>query len=382
MKSMIDPLRIAFISSAPEWGAGVRWMIQVAKGLRRRGHEAHLVCAEGSALEQRGSDLHLPLHTVRFGRNFDPLLSLRFRSFFGKKKVQIIVPNLGRELRVAGLAARFGGVRAVVPRRGEAYSNQELKENKYYYAKVAKKIFAESKVTRNALIDLAPWIQRQKIQLIYNGVRVEDYDFPYERHDKRRAIRSELGVPRGAFLLGTLGTLTKAKGNHLAIEALAALAKDFSNVRLLIAGDGPERKALEEQGEAAGVRDRVHFSGFRRDVPEILCALDTYLLLAASNGLGYGILEAMAAGLPVVAFQAKATSELVLDKHTGLLVVPDDAEALKSSIERLIRSPDQRQVMGEKGLERVRQKFSEEQMLDELETAFQETVYGSLTRRK
>jgi len=204
-----------------------------------------------------------------------------------------------------------------------------------------------------------------KLVLIPNGV-----ELPPAPLASRQEVRAELGLPLNAPVAGAVSRLDPVKGVCFLIQALARL----DGVRLAIAGDGPERAALEALAERLGVAGRVHWLGQRGDVQRLLPAFDLFVQPSLHEGLPNTVLEAMAAGLPVVATGVGGTPEAVVDGVTGLLVGPGDPEMLARAISRLLDDPATRQAMGQAGRERVVQHFTVERMVAQIETLYEQLL--------
>jgi glycosyltransferase involved in cell wall biosynthesis len=166
-----------------------------------------------------------------------------------------------------------------------------------------------------------------------------------------RAGEAHSGRPR----LVTVGRLQAPKDAVTLVRALAALrGRPFEAV---FVGDGPDRPAVEEEVRRLGLEPAVELLGERDDVPELLGTADVFVLSSHSEGLPLSILEAMAAGLPVVASNVGGVSEVVVDGDTGLLVPPGDAQSLAAAIERLLEDPPLCRRLGEAGQNRVAEHF-------------------------
>jgi glycosyltransferase involved in cell wall biosynthesis len=126
----------------------------------------------------------------------------------------------------------------------------------------------------------------------------------------------------------------------------------------LIVGDGPERQEIESAVHALGLETAVRLCGPRRDIPDLLARCDVFALSSRSEGGPISVLEAMAAGLPVVASDVGGVGEIVVDQQTGLLVPPGDPDALAAALERLLADPALRHRLGAAGRERAAQRFS------------------------
>lgn len=164
-----------------------------------------------------------------------------------------------------------------------------------------------------------------------------------------------------AIRLLSVGRLEEQKGFDIAIQAMEPVAR-ASNARLLIAGDGEQRRLLADRVTDLGLTDRVSLLGNRSDVHELMLNADILIHPARWEGFGLVLLEAMRAGLPVVATKIGAIPEVVADGVTGLLVPPNDPDKLAAAAIELIRNPARRREMGMAGFERLKEHFSPEQM--------------------
>jgi glycosyltransferase involved in cell wall biosynthesis len=176
-------------------------------------------------------------------------------------------------------------------------------------------------------------------------------------------------------ILVAVGRLKAPKDFLTLIRAVARLRP--GSVDALIAGEGPDRAGLEAEIHGLGIGERVQLLGERRDVPELLAGADMFVLSSASEGMPVSVLEAMAAGLPVVGSSVGGVPELVVDGETGLLVEPGNVGELAAAIDRLLADPGLRGKLGEAGRERVRLHFS----LDPFRRAHVELYSRELARR-
>jgi glycosyltransferase involved in cell wall biosynthesis len=178
------------------------------------------------------------------------------------------------------------------------------------------------------------------------------------------AARAKLRLPRDAFVVCTLGRLHEQKGIEFLLAAARTVAEQVPSATFLVAGYGPLRERLEAQARRLGVDTRVQFLGYRRDIAVLLAASNVFVLPSLWEGMSNAILEAMAAGKPVVATAVDGAVDQVLPGETGLLVPPGDADALARALLDLARDPRKAQEMGTKGRERVRREFSLDRMTD------------------
>ena len=190
-----------------------------------------------------------------------------------------------------------------------------------------------------------------KVAVVHNAVRLERFGA-----QANGALRAELRAAAGEPLVLTCARLDAQKGHRVLLDAAAQLP----GVRFALAGDGPERAALELHAERVGVRDRVAFLGRRDDVPELLAACDVFALPSLYEGSSLAVLEAMAAGRAVVSSRIGGTDELIGDGHSGLLVPPGDPAALAQALRRVIADDALRARLGARARERARREFDAE----------------------
>lgn len=188
-----------------------------------------------------------------------------------------------------------------------------------------------------------------RIQVIPNGVALDRF----QEQATAMAWRKPFGIPADHVVIGSVGRLVGVKQYHHLITALAELIHRQMPVSGILIGDGPLRMALQEQAQALGMADRVHFLGRRDDVPSLLPLLDIFVLTSRSGGMSNTILEAMATGLPIVATAVGGTPELVVEGETGVLVPLGELQVLVDALTSLLVDAGQRGRMGRQARHRV-----------------------------
>jgi len=197
-------------------------------------------------------------------------------------------------------------------------------------------------------------VPADKIVVIPNGVDTRRY----RQSARRETTRAQLGLSAGERVVAVVATFKTQKGHRYLIEAARTLANEFPNARYLLIGDGELRSDIERQIAAAGLEAPFRLLGTRSDVPELLAAADLFVLPSLWEGLPMALIEAMAAGLPVVATDVSGTRGVMLDGETGLLAPPGDAAALARAIAALLAEPERAARMGAAGRRRVERHFS------------------------
>jgi glycosyltransferase involved in cell wall biosynthesis len=202
---------------------------------------------------------------------------------------------------------------------------------------------------------------REKMIVIHNGVDCSKY-----AADARGAeqLRKKLGIPGGSLVLTCIGRLAEQKGQKYLVAALDILAKAGYPLFLLLVGEGPLKTMLEEDAGNRGVAGQVRFAGFRRDIPAIFDVTDIFVLPSLNEGFPLTLLEAMAAGKPVVATRVTGNAEAIVDGETGLLCAPASAEELAGKILTLIKDPQERAALGGRARDAALRGFDVAIMID------------------
>jgi glycosyltransferase involved in cell wall biosynthesis len=197
----------------------------------------------------------------------------------------------------------------------------------------------------------------ERILVIHNGVDVRSFSLP------RGAFRRSEGIPAECTVITTVGRLDTQKGLPYLLEAAELVTRGHPEVRFLVVGEGPRRGDLVRHRDRLGLTERVWFLGFRTDVPQILADSDVFVLPSLWEGLPIALLEAMAAGLPVVATDVPGVTEVVTDGETGLVVPGKDVGALAGALSRLLDDPDLRLGLARAGRRKVEEEFGWEKVV-------------------
>jgi glycosyltransferase involved in cell wall biosynthesis len=225
------------------------------------------------------------------------------------------------------------------------------------YLAVSREIAAE-------LVERLGW-PAGRVEVSYNAVDPARFEA-----EAPAGLRAELGAGEGAPLVLTPARLDAQKGHRTLFEAIAQLP----DAVFALAGEGPERGALEALAERLGIAGRVRFLGRRDDVPQLLAACDVFALPSLYEGSSLAVLEAMAAGRAIVSSAIGGTEELIEDGRSGLLVPPGDAEALASALRRLLGDPSLRGELAASARARVRRDLTRERMAARVTGAYRELL--------
>jgi len=220
-------------------------------------------------------------------------------------------------------------------------------------------IFAVTQELRDFHARLA-WVHRERMGVMYNGVDTQRFA-PCK--ETRTAMRKELGLPEESFVVGTVGRLVPIKDHRTLLKAASLLFQSGIDVRVLLVGSGPEREKL--QSFATDTLDgRVCFAGDSSRVPEMLNAMDVFILPSLNEGMSNTLLEAMACGLPALATNVGGNREIIENNVNGCLFTPGDIEWLASKLKLLARDPALIHQLGTAARNRAIESFSLSRMLE------------------
>jgi len=214
-------------------------------------------------------------------------------------------------------------------------------------------------------------LEPSRVRVIYNGVDSSLYEFPPDP-----ALRASLGIPEQTRIVGVVANLIHYKGHRFFLQACSDVKRKIPEARFLLIGDGPLRGALQSLARDLGLEEEVLFLGIRQDIPQLLSLMDVAVLPSLEEGFPNAVLEAMAAGKPVVATEVGGVPELVVPGKTGLLVSPGDPQGLASAITALLQDAARAQELGRAGRDRVRAEFGLDRMVRETEELYEELLAG------
>lgn len=303
-------------------------------------------------------------------RSFNWLSAVKMAQLIKKERVSLVhahAPFAGSI--ISCLAGKLAGVPVII----HAHLQDSLSSNYFirsyqnimnYWTsrKCYNAIIAVSHQVKNALI--AEGFDSHKFHVVHNGTHVNHQQINTD-------ICNELNIPEDIPVVIHIGRLCKSKGQHLLLQAAANLHQLGQEVVYLIVGkdleqDGAYLQYLKHLAQELGINNSVHFLGHRADIPQLLTSSDLLVLPSYTEGLPLVVLEAMAAGLPVIATPVGGIPEVVIHQETGLLVPIEDVPALADAMLKLLQNPHVRNEMGNKGLEMVDKDFSVEKMCREV----------------
>lgn len=362
------PLAIAHVTAEQGFSGGEVQVFLLIEGLAERGHRQCLVCPPGSRSFEELARRHLPVACVEvpMGSDLDLFAARRLATALRPFRPSVLHLHTGRATWHGARAAARLGVPAITTRRMDRRVKRGLR-NRLVYGRWVRRAVGISPAVSRRLLDGG--VPEQKVRTVWSVVdpaRVE----PSRPRDE---LRRERGLDAGDVVVLAAASLVRRKGLDLLLEALAGVDRG-ARVQLWIAGEGPERAALERRAAAPDLVGRVRFEGRVERVADLLAACDLVALPSRAEGLGVAALEAMAAGRAVLATRVGGLGEAVVDGETGLLVESESVPALRAALTRLAADGALRAQLGAGGRARVAAQFRPEHMVTAYEALYREVV--------
>jgi glycosyltransferase involved in cell wall biosynthesis len=368
-------------------------VIAQAAGLKARGHDSLLVCGtpqrhEGSMEEdarRAGADvLHFPPLCRNPGARTDARALAGLHALFRKSRPDVVSTHMSKAGAIGRVAARAAGVPVVVHTyhgKGFHVFSSRWKERAALLAEralgrlsTANIVVSEKQRAEFVSLGIAP----DRLRVIRYGL-----DLDVLMCAGAAPLHAELALPPSVRLVGVVARVVAIKGQDVLLRAAARLRPSYPDVHYVIAGDGDARAFCETLASELQLADRVHFLGWRRDVPALLRSLSVAVLPTVLDfeGTPLAVIEAMAAGRPVVATDVGGVAEVVRNGETGLLIPPRDDEALARAIDAQLSNTAAAASMAAAGQRLVAGLYRKQRMVDETEALFLELVGGQARKR-
>ena len=364
-------MNILFLHTYPGWGGGEVSLTAISEGLSGRGHHVTIACRPHAALHQRATSLHSAVVPLRISGDINPVTIWKIHRLIRHNKIDVVCVHTSKELRVGGMAASLARVPVVMSREIDL-PIKGTRLNRFFYTTVASAVGVNSRATMNTLLASAPWLERDRVTVVWKGIDVEVF-----RRAEPADLRSEFGLARDAVIAGFAGRLEDQKGIATLLDAISLVVARNDRIVVVLAGDGPLRDRISAYSREHHLERNIVLAGFREDIPAFMKAIDFLVMASNWEGFGYSAVEAMAAGRPVIATNVSSLPEIVQDGMTGLLVPPRAPQKLADAMLTLADDVMLRESLGKAGARRVEEVFPLSAMLDKVESLFRSVLLSS-----
>jgi glycosyltransferase involved in cell wall biosynthesis len=362
--------RILHLSSTSGPG-GAEMVVSRLAGALDRSRFRSLVCLYRPGwLKEQCERQGIETHVLDIGGMFDFGWVRRACRLVRSERISLIHAHEFTGNTYGSLVAKLVGVPLVATVHGKSYYSEQFKRRLAYrvVSRVGTMVAVSEDLKR--FVTDSVGVPAERIKVIYNG---QEILLPVRGGETAR-LRCELGMEEDEQVVGVVGSLYPVKGHKYLLAAIPHVLNAHPRTKFLIVGRGDVETSLKDAVKRTGLEKQVRFLGFREDVATLLSLMDIFVLPSLSEGLSIALLEAMAAGKPVVATNVGGNPELVVDGETGYSVPPRDADALATKLRSLLVDKCRAKKLGENGRKRVQQKFSLQAMADNYQRLYEECL--------
>lgn len=349
-------LSVLHVEAGRHLYGGALQVVYLLRGLQAAGVHNLLVCPTGSAVAAAAREAGAEVIETAMGGDADLGLAWRLRRLLRERRPDLVHLHSRRGADLwGGVAARLAGLPVILTRRVDNPEAPWWVGLKY---RLYDRVVSISEGIRQVLIDegLAP----ARVTCVHSAVDTDRY-----RPGCADAglLARELGLSGDGPVIAVVAQLIARKGHRYLLEALPAIRAAVPGVQVVFFGQGPLEDALRAEVARRGLRDQVHFAGFRDDLERLLPCLDLVVHPAEMEGLGVSLLQAAACGVPIVAFPAGGIPEIVREGESGYLLPVGDVAGLQRRVSELLQAPAEARAMGRRGRALVERAFSIDSMV-------------------
>lgn len=369
----LRPLRIGFLITSMPVGGAETLLVNMLRRMDPRRLEPQVVCLKERGVLGEDLAASLPVHSHLIRHRWDVGVLWRLRRLFLQERLDgIVTVGAGDKMFWGRLAARACRLPVVISALhstgwpdGVGTANRWLTPWTDAFVAVAD--------AHGKFLHEFEGFPASKVRVIPNGVDTHRFVFSPEA---RRQLRLEWGWDENVPVVGVVAALRPEKNLRLFLQAASVVLSQMPEAGFVVVGAGPEESVLRDTAAQLGIAERVRFLGLRKDTPDILAAIDVFALSSDNEASPVSILEALSVQRPVVATQVGSVPETVQEGVTGRLVPPGEVTPMANAWLGLLRDPDERAAMGQRGRDRVVARHSlaamTEGYMDLIETLFWE----------
>ena len=324
-------MNVLHVNTERSWRGGEQQLAYLIKGSAVYGITNFVFCRSSSAISGYCTKNDIPHFTLP-SIFFNTFLAAFYLHYIARRhNITLIHAHSSKAHSLAILANLTGKkINVVVSRRVIFQPKRSLWTMFRYNHPTVKKIICISNAVRDSLLPVVK--DASKFEIIFSGIDIERV-----RISPRADIRKELRLDKDAVIIGNISALNSEKDLFTFIDTASILLKKHSHLHFIVLGEGPLRQDLETYAAKNQLNEKLLFTGFKKDVVTWLKGFDIFLFTSKAEGLGTSLLDAFAAGIPVVATNAGGIGEVLIDEKTGLLAEPGDSLKLADAVDRILK---------------------------------------------
>ena len=386
-------IKVAHIIARMITGGADENTLFTIEGLNKEKYEIDLITGEEfnkdilNKVKNHPFDI-IQIKGLKWKLNFlhDPIVLLKLIKLLKGKHYDIVHTHTTKAGILGRIAARIVGVPVIVHglhgSTFEAFNSGLLNWLLFLFERLTGR-FTDAYVSVSGVLS-EKYIERgigkkENYHTVYSGMELEIF-YGVRGKINCRKKRGELGIDAGDFVIGNVARLETRKGHQFLLDAFKNVVGEqkYSQVKLLIIGEGNKRKYLENYVKELNLEDKVIFTGYREDVEELMALMDIFVLTSLREGLPRVLVQAAAVGMPSIAFNVDGVPEIIKDNYNGFLVKVKDVEQLENRIVKYMNNKELVLLHGQKGREFIENKWSIEGMVDRIDKIYQDLVREKL----
>lgn len=363
-------LRILHTESSCGWGGQEIRILNEASGLIRRGHVVEIACPPTSNIYSAAIERGLTVHPVQIKKKNLKALWHLYKWLKTNPRFDVVNTHSSTDSWLMALCNSISNkpIPLIRTRHVSTQVNKSI-TTKWLYKTATKKIVTTGEALKQQLHKRNGYSLNKMIS-IPTGV-----DFKIFSPSNRFEARKALNLAQSKFIIGIVATLRDWKGHSYLFQAYAKVQSELQDSIIVIVGDGPHESKLKNQINELGIEKNVIFTGRQKNISQWLNSFDIFCLPSyGEEGVPQALLQAMSCSLPSISTNVGSIKEAIIDGQTGIIVPPKNVKELSKNILKLSKSLMLREQLGNAALHHVRNNFSEQSMLDNMEQAFLSTA--------
>ncbi|MFC2114653.1 glycosyltransferase family 4 protein [Bacteroidota bacterium] len=363
--------RILHIASQDTWRGGEQQVSYLVDELRHYHCLQWVLCSEGNAMEIYCQQNGIPNYSYKKGFSRHLRNRKLLNDICERHAIDVIHVHDSVSHTLAYMSALYGNQSAIIVSRRVDFNvcNNRFSKRKYNNNSIVKYICVSEKI-RDILGQCVT--DHSKLEVVHSGVDLSRF----EGKTQTGILRKDFQISESELLIGNVAALADHKDYYTFVNTAEVLTRQGINARFLIIGEGPLEDELKKYISSKNLSNKILFTGFRNDIPDILPELDVFLFTSKTEGLGTSILDAMACGVPVVSTNAGGIPEIVTHNENGLLADVGDSEQLSAAIIRLTRDTEFKKQIVINARHQLLNKFTKEEMARKTYLIYREVYYS------
>lgn len=366
-------LKICFFSDTTSYGGAEKYLEDLSRYFLLKGHEcSFIVHKENIRFRAKLTEIGIPYVPLAFGKYYEIHYQVPIVNVFWKMKPDVLHINLPGPYNcsLVALTAKLSGIKTIIAT--EHLPMMPRWPKPAFVKKITTKCLDTSIVVsyeNKKYLEKIHQINTKTVTVIQNGINLRKFTCDMFK-DTRQCLRQAYGFSDRDLVFGIIGRLTVQKGHIFALKALSKIHLDATNIKILCVGEGKLESDLKKEVAELGIADKVVFSGFQKDMPAQYSCIDILLMPSLFEGLPLSLLEAMAMKKPALASKINGIPEVIDHNINGLLLPPEDTDAIANAMKRLYDDRNLISVWGEKSHSKIKNKFSLELMAKKTEEIY------------